>query len=388
MESLLLGRKLEQYKDLKAEHTAKEILQQPQLWQGILEVLESQTEPISRFLQKHLSSQTKVVFAGAGTSEFVGNTVVPYLQSVGCRNFFSIASTDLTSSPSSYLAAEDEILLVSCARSGNSPESLAAAQLIDAYVQRSAHVLLCCNPQGELAQHHQNQDNAFTLILEGAHDLGFAMTGSFTSMVLAAIMIFQGSAQRARAYFLRVATMIAELTEDMIELCQLGKQRIICLGSAYMKGIAQEAHLKILELSAGKHTAHCSSSLDFRHGFKSLLNDQSLVLFFMNEAAYTWQYEYDLLEEMYQNAGKHYLVAISPEGREFPQRCYHKLLRLPQAGSSYLYALSAIIIAQLFALENAIQLQVHPDNPSPSGLVNRVVQGVKIYPHPCQKPLE
>ncbi len=391
MAGKLLKRNLEQYKELKAEHTAQEIFQQPQLWQNILKILAREKQILDNFLKTHLHKHAKIIFTGAGTSEFVGNTVVPYLRNFGYQNVFSIASTDIVGSPSSYLSKEDEILLVSCARSGNSPESLATTKIVDTYAKHAAHLILCCNPQAELVEYYQSQSHALSIILEGAHDLGFAMTGSFSSMVLAAIMIFGAGEdnRQLQEYFLKVEAMIANLAEDILAVCQLKKQRIICLGSSYMKGIAIEAHLKILELSAGKHTAHFDSPLGFRHGPKSLLYDQSLILFFMNEDTYTRQYEYDLLQEMYENTGEHYIVAISPETnweREKPKKeiyC-HKLLCLPQihAGNNYIYALAAVIVAQLFALENSIQLSIAPDNPSPTGLVNRVVQGVTIYPLP------
>ncbi|MEM9423676.1 MAG: SIS domain-containing protein [Spirochaetota bacterium] len=387
MEKQLLDRSQEEYQTLQAGHTAREIQQQPQLWQDIQRIITQEIPAIETFLQKQRTEQTKIIFTGAGTSEFVGNTVVPYLQSRGCRNFSSISSTDLVSSPESYLSPEDEVLLVSCARSGSSPESVAAARLVDAYARRTAHLILCCNPQGELARQYQGQSNAFVLILKGACDLGFAMTGSFSSMVLAAAIIFDGpgtakQTEQARTYAPAAQTLINTLAADIQDICRQGKQRIICLGSAQMKGIAQEAHLKILELSAGKHTAHFDSPLGFRHGPKSLLNDQSLVLFFMSDSPYTRRYEYDLLQEMCSNAGEHYIVAISPAPLPPNVPC-DKLLLIPSAppGASYFHALSAVLVAQLIALENSIRLGITPDNPSPSGLVNRVVQGVTIYPH-------
>ncbi|MDA6191660.1 sugar isomerase, partial [Escherichia coli] len=45
----------------------------------------------------------------------------------------------------------------------------------------------------------------------------------------------------------------------------------------------------------------------------------------------------------------------------------------------HLIALNYLIIGQLFALFNSIHLGVTPDNPSPTGIVNRVVKGVNIY---------
>ena len=44
-------------------------------------------------------------------------------------------------------------------------------------------------------------------------------------------------------------------------------------------------------------------------------------------------------------------------------------------------ALAYVLVAQLFALETSISLGLTPDSPSPSGQVNRVVQGVTVHPY-------
>ena len=42
---------------------------------------------------------------------------------------------------------------------------------------------------------------------------------------------------------------------------------------------------------------------------------------------------------------------------------------------------NAILFGQMLAVLKSRQLGIHPDNPVPSGTVNRVVQGVAIYPY-------
>ena len=43
------------------------------------------------------------------------------------------------------------------------------------------------------------------------------------------------------------------------------------------------------------------------------------------------------------------------------------------------------MLAQAFAFHSSIALGNTPDNPSPTGEINRVVQGVTIYPFSYQK---
>ena len=187
----------------------------------------------------------------------------------------------------------------------------------------------------------------------------------------------------------------------IIEQAALQKTRIICLGSAEHKGIAQEAHLKVLELSAAHHTASFDSPLGFRHGPKSVLNGQCMVLFFLSADRYTHLYERDMLRELMQNQPEYQVVAICPQFGSLPaeengdkgnwDNLCHCLILHPQnpqrtqEPDGHIWeriwdSLMHVLAAQLYALQNSLNLGVEPDNPSPSGLVNRVVQGVHIYP--------
>ena len=67
--------------------------------------------------------------------------------------------------------------------------------------------------------------------------------------------------------------------EDVIqEMIDFDFHRIIYLGSGSLEGLAREAQLKILELTAGKIVTAFDSPLGFRHGPKSFVNEKSLVL--------------------------------------------------------------------------------------------------------------
>lgn len=136
--------------ELGAEMTTKEIHQQPELWQEALETFLSQKESIDAFLKQVNESangeKVKVIFTGAGTSEYVGNSIWNYLQTNGNRKqylFSSIATTDLVSAPHYYLYKEDTVILVSFARSGNSPESVAAVDLATQIVDNCFHWFCC-----------------------------------------------------------------------------------------------------------------------------------------------------------------------------------------------------------------------------------------------------
>jgi len=115
--------------ELGAEITTREIKQQPELWHETLTIYQEKQEAIATFLRtikQKTDKRIRVVFTGAGTSQYVGDTIVPYLNKTGATAdylFESIATTDIVAAPEQVLFADEPTLLVSFARSGNSPES-------------------------------------------------------------------------------------------------------------------------------------------------------------------------------------------------------------------------------------------------------------------------
>ena len=80
-----------------------------------------------------------------------GDTLVPYLQEVHDErhwNFQSIATTDIVAHPSNLFEKEVPTVLVSFARSGNSPESVATVQLAQDLVDELYQITITCAEEG------------------------------------------------------------------------------------------------------------------------------------------------------------------------------------------------------------------------------------------------
>ena len=139
-------------KEKGAFHTAIEITSQPVLWLKVYgKFLEDRTG-LQEFLQTSLAEADKIVLTGAGTSAFIGLS----LQGVFYRNLgkisMAIATTDLVTHPGRLLLSISEtVLLVSFARSGNSPESTAAVELADKLCKKVFHLIITCDAGGQLA---------------------------------------------------------------------------------------------------------------------------------------------------------------------------------------------------------------------------------------------
>ena len=368
-----------------AYNTYYEIFQQAEKWREVYSLYEQRKEKIEEFLAK-VGSDVKIIFTGAGTSEYVGNILNEYLKSLGTYNFSSIATTDLVSCPYLHFAKNQKTLLVSFARSGNSPESLAAVKLGEQIVDDFYNMAITCAPDGKLALKLKDCEKSFVFIEpEGTNDKGFAMTSSFTSMLLTGLLIFDKKDDK-KALVDEIAKTCQEILADkekIENLVNFDFDRIIYLGSGPLYKLTNEARLKVLELTGGKIASLFESSMGFRHGPKSFVNDKTLVVSFVSSNPYTSQYDLDILDETYADKIAQRIIAIA--NKEISGD-FEKLLYKNQINEDIYLALPYIVIAQLISLITSLRVGNTPDNPSKSGTVNRVVKGVEIHEYgKCDK---
>ena len=378
----------EELLELGAEITTREIYQQPDVWKEAFEAYQAKCEEIAAFLQDIADRHDyiKVILTGAGTSAYVGDTLVPYFKEVYDErkwNFNSIATTDIVANPETYLKKDVATVLVSFARSGNSPESVATVDLAKALVDDLYQVTITCAAEGKLAlQAHGDDRNLLLLQPAASNDAGFAMTSSFTSMMLTALLVFDPTEFAVKAERFEVVSSLArkvlDNAEDVKELVDLDFNRVIYLGAGPFFGLAHEAQLKILELTAGQVATMYESPVGFRHGPKSLINEDTVVLVFGTTTDYTRKYDLDLVREV---AGDHIarrVVLLSDQAfglenvKEVALGCGGVL-------NDIYRVFPYIVYAQLFALLTSLKVENKPDTPSPTGTVNRVVQGVIIH---------
>lgn len=361
-----------------AYNTYYEIFQQAEKWREVYKLYEQRKEKIEEFLAK-AGSDVKIIFTGAGSSEYVGNILNEYLKSLGTYNFSSIATTDLVSCPYLHFAKNQKTLLVSFARSGNSPESLAAVKLGEQIVDDFYNMAITCAPDGKLALKLKDDDKSFVFIEpEGTNDKGFAMTSSFTSMLLTGLLIFDKRDDK-KALADEIAKTCQEILADkekIENLVNFDFDRIIYLGSGPLYRLTDEARLKVLELTAGNVASLYESSMGFRHGPKSFVNDKTLVVSFVSSNPYTSQYDLDILDETYADKIAPRIIAIANEEINGD---FEKLIYKNQINEDIYLALPYIVIAQLISLITSLRVENTPDNPSKSGTVNRVVKGVSIH---------
>jgi len=374
---------------LGAQITTREIEQQPQLWQETLKIYQDKKGEIEDFLNKinEKFGKVKVIFTGAGTSAYVGNTVMPYLRKHADRtkyDFEAIDTTKIVSTPEDYLEADTPTVLVSFARSGNSPESVATVELAKQLVNNLYQIAITCAPEGHLAQDLKDDPTGLVLLMPAKSlDQGFAMTGSFSCMALMSLLVFDTLSDDKKANIIdEISSMgqsVIDRESEIQKLVDTDFDRITYIGSGALGGLAQEARLKILELTAGKVAALFDTSMGLRHGPKSFLDDKTIVFDFVSNNTYTRQYDLDILDEIRDDNIVPLVMGVGQKksGQDYNGKffAFESDELLPDA---YL-ALPDIMFGQTIALLTSIKVGNTPDTPSPTGTVNRVVKGVTIH---------
>ena len=372
---LLDVNKLEE-RDFKNTYT--EIFAQADTWEEVYGLYEERKADIEKFLA-NFDKDTKVIFTGAGTSEYVGNIAQDYLKTHGDFDFESIATTDLVSAPYLHFKKDQKTLLVSFARSGNSPESLAAVKLGEQIVDDFYNLPITCAHDGKLAVNLKDDPNSYVFLNPAiTNDKGFAMTNSFSSMLLASLLIFDTSLENKKDLVEKLASIARETyarAEEIENLIDFDFDRVAYLGSGPLGKLTKEARLKILELTAGEVVTIFDSSMGFRHGPKSFINDKTLVVSFVSSNDYTRKYDLDVLDEIKADGIAPKIIAVTNEDVD---RDYQFILKSEGVRDAYL-AVAYIVIAQLISLITSLRVGNTPDNPSKSHTVNRVVKGVTIH---------
>ena len=381
----------EQMNAASSTFTIHEIYQQPATWRKTCAQLRECKDELQKFLDQVVKAEDfDIVLTGAGTSEFVGNSLYHALNKKYNFKVKSYASTDIVPNPEDTLSRTKPTLLVNFGRSGNSPESVGSVEAAEVVCQNLFHLFVTCNCEGALSKLADSRSNCFALNLTPeTHDKSFAMTSSYSNMYLA-------------TYLALNLDRLDEITAAIEKICVAGENfldnqfesvakivndfdfdRIVYLGNIALKGVAQESALKMLELTAGKVATMYDSQLGFRHGPKSIINDTTLTVAYLSDDAYRRQYELDLIKEMAgQRKGNKIAVVYNRACEGIEELADYTIqINVGCDMENIMLGLDYIMFAQTLAVMKSLSMGITPDNPCPTGEVNRVVKGVILYPY-------
>ncbi len=368
-----------------ANLTAKEIWNQPAVWESTHKKLIAEREEISEFWNSALKSCKRIILTGAGTSAYIGYSLEGSFQRHTGIPTVSVPTTHLVTHPTDYLQEDLPVLVISFARSGNSPESVAAVKLADKICKECHHLVITCDKDGQLAN-YQSKNGKYTFVLPPeSNDKSLAMTSSYTSMLLSGLLFARldkiDELRDQVSYLVNYGNrIINEYSDTIREIAMLDFERAVFLGSGPLFGTATESHLKLQELTDGQIICKNDSFLGFRHGPKAVVNEKTIVMFLFSNKNSVLRYEKDLVRSMQKGKEAMMLIGVSDSpvtdlklDKEI--YCCEKETGIDEE----FLAVCSVLPAQILGLFKSLELGLKPDNPSVSGAISRVVEGVVIY---------
>tara|TARA_R110002051_G_scaffold137753_2_gene210262 strand:- start:14408 stop:15601 length:1194 start_codon:yes stop_codon:yes gene_type:complete len=345
--------------------TWQEIHAQPAIWESWADTLDVQK------LRAWVRAQnvTEVWFCGAGTSAYIGDIICAGLEGQSGLALRAVATTDLVSRPRDYLSGKWP-LVVSFGRSGNSTESIGTLDALDALAPDAPRLNITCNKDGALAVRPATGAHKVVVLPDACHDRAFAMTSSFSTMLLTALAVFDQSGTDIGA-LKQMAKTLREALPRFHAALPAVPARAVFVGAGPLAFAAREAALKVMELSAGAIPALWDSTLGFRHGPKSFVTDDTLITVFLSHDADTVRYDLDLAQELRHQFPKAQVITIGAGGD----------IGLDMPNGDTWGAPLAIAFAQVAGVFWSTQMGLDVDDPFVGrSTLSRVVSGVQLYP--------
>jgi tagatose-6-phosphate ketose/aldose isomerase len=350
-----------------AHHTLEEIYQQPILWPTTLERVAAALRDATAAARL---KSARILFTGAGSSAYAAASIA-----AAWPHADAAATTDLLVDCQRFIS--DVGAAVSLARSGNSPESAAVVKRIRALRPDILQLAVTCNADNALASSNLDQ----LIVLDPrTDDRSLVMTSSFSNLVLAGLALAKPEAlpsQVARAAD-RASALLPAIDRACEGIAARVSGRLVVLSSSPLVGWAREAALKTLEMTAGHFAVLSETYLGLRHGPMSFVEPDTVLLCLLSADPLRRRYEMDLVGEL--RAKKiGYLVGIADPAEDLPIFDERIPALLPEGPDEFRTPFE-IIPPQLLGYHLSLRLGLNPDNPSPAGVISRVVQGVTIYP--------
>jgi tagatose-6-phosphate ketose/aldose isomerase len=374
-------------------HAPAEIAQQPATWQSTFGRFQEQQKEIREFLsaaglsEADFGSRPAVVLIGAGTSDYIGQSLTHLLRRMWQSEVTAIPSTDLLTHAEELLLPGRRYLWISFSRSGDSPESVAVLEWAVKTRPDIQHLIVCCNTKGRMLQQSRGRSQMLGVCLDDAvNDRGLAMTSSFSNMVIFGQCLAHvddlGRYEEILTQLIRAGQSFLPIAADRAaELAELRFDKACFIGSGPLRAVARESALKLLEMTAGRTLTMSESVLGLRHGPMAALDGETMLVCFLSSSPRVQKFELDLLEEI---GGKRLVqsrvvVAANSESRRSGLAEHWLSPASPLEVTDDYRAPVDVMLGQLLGLFFSLRWKLRPDSPSPSGAISRVVQNVKIH---------
>ncbi|MEX0987697.1 MAG: SIS domain-containing protein [Bacteroidales bacterium] len=365
--------------------TAREIWNQPYVWGLTFQKIIEESRQISDFWNIALKNSRKIILTGAGTSAYIGYSLEgTFMRNTGISTV-SIPTTHLVTHPKDYFQPDLPVLIISFARSGNSPESVAVMKLADSICKSCYHLVITCDKDGALANYKSANGKYSFVLPEESNDHALAMTSSYTGMLFAGLLISR--IDKANSLRDQVITLkeygnkiLKGYSDKLKEIAELEFERVVFLGSGPLYGTSTESHLKLQELSDGQVICKNDTFLAFRHGPKAVVNEKTVIVMLFSNNEQVQRYERDFVASL--GRGKRAMLQVGVSEEPIAGMDLDVSVIFSEDGKKLdeeFLAICSVMPAQILGLFKSLNLGLKPDNPSTTGAISRVVEGVKIY---------
>jgi tagatose-6-phosphate ketose/aldose isomerase len=352
-------------------HTLAEVLQQPQTWREAAARLDAE----AGFFASQRHSVDAIALTGSGSSFYLCECLAPVLQATLRMPVVAVPAGNLLTHPKGLLPP-GRTLLVSFARSGDSPESAAVIDTLLATAPECRHLFVTCNPEGRLATDYNGRADVW-LLDPRTNDRSLVMTSSFTNLFLSGLAL-TGEPLTARVLQAAdAAERVIAITADA--LARFGESdfdSILYLGSGARIGSAHESALKLLEMTGGHVQTLSETYLGLRHGPMSALRPETRVVAFLSADPAVRGYEDDLLRELTRKGLGTQRVLVGPDASR--SRLGAADIAIDNALDDTVAPLTDVLVGQLLGLFRCLALGFQPDAPS-QGVLTRVVESFAIH---------
>jgi glucosamine--fructose-6-phosphate aminotransferase (isomerizing) len=336
-------------------YSLAEILSQPKCWSDCLRDLE--TGRAIRDIGQRFGNSSEWLFIGCGSSYYVALAAAASWSAITGTRARAIPASELLLFPELVLAGVGEFAPVLISRSGHTSEVLRAAEFLNR--KKIPSIAISCATKQKL-----EELASAAIVLPAADEHSTVMTRSVTSMLLG--LQYLAASVAGRHDFLKSLAALPLVAENVLQnlparLREFVNQNrfsdYVCLGQGPYYGLACETALKLTEMSCSY--AQSFHTLEFRHGPKSIVSGETLIIFLLSNANY--EAERSVLEEIKELGGTTLVVGNRIDRRARAAADFVAELNgdLPE----YSCIAPFVFVGQLTGVYTALLKGLDPDRP-------------------------
>jgi len=361
--------------DAFGAHSLAEILSQPSFWKKSLQDLERRGDLAD--IRRPFQSAQEWLFVGCGSSYYIALTAAASWSAITGMRVRAIPASELLLFPELVLAGSGGVAAVVISRSGRTSEALRAAELLER--EKNIRTL---SVTGTVGQPLEKIASA-TLPFLPCDERSTVMTRSFTTMLLG--LQYLAACQAGDQTFLKSLGRLPAMADRTLTGLQPRVQEFVasrrfadyvCLGQGPFYGLACETALKITEMSVSYSQSF--HTLEFRHGPKSIVGPETLIIFLLSEQGY--EAECGVLQEVKGLGGT--TLTITNRADERARRASDLLVELKFDLPELACLAPYVFAGQLVGLYTGLKKKLDPDNPRH---LTRVVELDEEQSEPAQR---